>query len=268
MILNREVGVDSLRVPKEMVVMDEVMSSARRRTAELLPDPAWLPGLEAMSPKFLEGLARVSDVVTADGALPSALKTVFAAAICAVKRDAPLVDHFVAAAAKQGVPRAHVEGASVGLLISRGVTPHELFVAAMERAYGPAGERAAVDPEERHDADVQGAYDYFTTYFGFVPDYVELLGERSGRALEGYFLMREASLGETPFPSRDMELLLCAVNAAEYQTRFVAIHARGARRAGADEEQLVEAALTALPFAGVASWLPAAQGIIDSRDAA
>lgn len=250
-----------------MVVVDEAVTSGRRRVGELLPDPAWLAGLEATAPKFLEGLARVSDVVTADGALPSALKAVFAGAICAVKRDAALVDHFLAAAAKQGVPRAHVEGASVGLLISRGVTPHAMFIAALEQAYGPAPERDVV-PGGPHDADVQGAYDYFTGYFGFVPDYVELLGERAGPALEGYFLMREASLGETPLPPRDMELLLCAVNAAEYQTRFVAIHARGARRAGATEEQLVEAALTALPFAGVASWLPAAQGIIDSRDTA
>ena len=27
-----------------------------------------------------------------------------------------------------------------------------------------------------------------------------------------------------------------------------------------------EAALVAMPFAGVASWLPAARGVIDSRD--
>jgi alkylhydroperoxidase/carboxymuconolactone decarboxylase family protein YurZ len=223
----------------------------------------------------VEGLARVADVITADGALPSALKLLFAAAICAVKRDAALVDQLLAAAAKAGIPREHAEGASVGLLISRGVTPHELFVAGMDRAYGPvasgstdqaAGDQTATGHAGPFDADVAGAYGYFEQYFGFVPDYVELLGECAGRGLEGYFLMRESALGETPLPQRDMELLLCAVNAAEYQARFVAIHARGARRAGASEEQLVEAALTAMPFAGVASWLPAAQGVIESRD--
>lgn len=55
-------------------------------------------------------------------------------------------------------------------------------------------------------------------------------------------------------------------------TRFAGLRPRGvgerARRAGATEEQLVEAALVAMPFAGVASWLPAAQGVIDSRDVA
>ena len=161
--------------------------------------------------------------------------------------------------------REHAEGASVGLLISRGVTPHGLFVSALDAAYGPAPEPGPVEPGT-FEASVSGAYEYFTGYFGFVPDYVELLGEQAPGGLEGYFLMRESSLGETPLPARDMELLLCAVNAAEYQAGFVAIHARGARRAGATEEQLVEAALVAMPFAGVASWLPAARGVIDSRD--
>jgi alkylhydroperoxidase/carboxymuconolactone decarboxylase family protein YurZ len=234
------------------------------RVAALLPEPPWLPRLAGASPKFVDGLGRVADVITTDGALPAGLKALFAAAICAVKRDADLVDHFVARARKAGVPREHLVGASIGLLISRGVTPHGLLVAATDAAYGPVADPEPGDVE--HPADVEGAYAYFRGYFDVVPDYVELLGERAGQGLEGYFLMREASLGETPLPARDMELLLCAVNAGEYQARFVAIHARGARRAGATEEQLVEAALTAMPFAGVASWLPAAQGVLDSRD--
>ena len=160
------------------------------------------------------------------------------------------------------------------LLISRGVTRHGLFVEATDRAYGRLTERLGSEVEPGcdatigFDADVPGAYDYFRQYFGSVPDYVQLLGDRASRGLEGYFLMRQAALGETPLPERDMELMLCAVNAAEYQARFVAIHSRGARRAGASEEQLVEATLTAMPFAGVASWLSAAQGILDSRDVA
>jgi alkylhydroperoxidase/carboxymuconolactone decarboxylase family protein YurZ len=246
-----------------------VATSGGRRTAELVPEPSWLPRLEVSTPKFVEGLARVADVITTDGELPAGLKYLFAAAICAVKRDVALVDHLLAAAAKAGVLREHAEGASVGLLISRGVTPHDLFVAATDRAYGPVDARAAEPAAtDGFAADVPGAYAYFRRYFGFVPDYVELLGDRVGPGLEGYFLMRESSLGETPLPARDMELLLCAVNAAEYQPRFVAIHARGARRAGATEEQLVEATLVAMPFAGVASWLPAAQGVIESRDVA
>jgi alkylhydroperoxidase/carboxymuconolactone decarboxylase family protein YurZ len=249
----------------ESGVDEELRRMTADRVAELVPEAGWLPRLERSTPKFVEGLGRVAEVITSDGALPAGLKHLFAAAICAVKRDAALVDHFLGAAAKAGVPREHAEGASVGLLISRGVTPHRLFVEATDAAYGPVatGDDTAA---ETFAADVPGAYAYFQRYFGFVPDYVELLGDRVGRGLEGYFLMRESSLGETPLPPRDMELLLCSVNAAEYQPRFVGIHARGARRAGATEQQLVEATLVAMPFAGVASWLPAAQGVLDSRD--
>jgi len=241
------------------------MSSGSHRVAELFPEQVWLPKLEGSSAKFVEGLARVTHVITADGALPRGLKMLCAGAISAVKRDAGLVDHFLSAAEKSGIPRGHAEGAAIGLMISRGATPYELFLAALEQAYGPA-ESPSNASATTFGGDVTSAYTYFESYFGFVPDYVRLLGERAAPALEGYFLMREASLGETQLPSRDMELLLCAVNSAEYQPRFVAIHARGARRAGANEDELVEAALTALPFAGVASWLPAAQGIIESRD--
>lgn len=247
------------------MTLSGVRTPGGRRVGALVPEPEWLPDLEASSPKFVEGMARVADVITTDGGLPAGLKALFAATICAVKRDAALVDHLIGVAASAGVPREHVEGASVGLLISRGVTPHATVVEACDRAYGPRVADGA-GTAEAFAADVPGAYAYFREYFGSVPDYVELLGERCSAGLEGYFLMREASLGETPLPVRDMELLLCAVNAAEYQARFVAIHARGARRAGASEAQLVEATLTAMPFAGVASWLPAAQGVIDSRD--
>jgi alkylhydroperoxidase/carboxymuconolactone decarboxylase family protein YurZ len=247
-----------------------VRTSAGFRVTELLPAPRWLARLEGSTPKFVEGLARVADVIVTDGALPAGLKALFAGAVCAVKREADLTSHFLALAAAGGVPREHAEGASVGVLISRGVTPHGLFVAAIDDAYGgPAGntQDARHETGAAFDADVASAYSYFREYFDVVPDYVELLGDHAARGLEGYFLMRESSLGETALPARDMEMLLCAVNAAEYQARFVAIHARGARRAGATEEQLVEATLTAMPFAGVASWLPAAQGVIESRSA-
>lgn len=235
-----------------------------QRVHELLDAP-WVSELERSSPKFVEGLARVSDVIDTDGALPRTAKLLFIAAISAVKRDADLAERFLASSAVAGLPRAHAQGAGVGLLISRGIAPHELFTTALERTYSP---HAGTTVPEQHEfgADVDSAYAYFKRYFGFVPDYVELLGERAGAALEGYSLMREAALAETPLPAMEMELLLCAVNAAEYEARFVGIHARGARRAGATEEQLVEAALTAMPFSGVASWLPAAEGIIASRD--
>jgi alkylhydroperoxidase/carboxymuconolactone decarboxylase family protein YurZ len=51
------------------------------------------------------------------------------------------------------------------------------------------------------------------------------------------------------------------VNAAEFATRFVGIHATGARNVGATEAEIVEAVVCAIPISGVASWLPGADGV-------
>jgi alkylhydroperoxidase/carboxymuconolactone decarboxylase family protein YurZ len=234
------------------------------RIESWLPKADWPAELAERHPAFAEGFARVGDVISKDGHVAARYKMLFAAAISAVKRDRELVAHFAAAAAAAGVTADEYDGACVGILISRGVTPHQLMADLRAENY-PGTPGPGAGPAE---ATVQGTYDYFTSYFGFVPDYVELLGEQAPKAAEGYFLMRDAALAGTRLDKQVMEMLLCAVNAAEYQARFVMIHARGALKAGATEAALVEACLVALPFAGVASWLPAAEGILKAREPA
>lgn len=229
-----------------------------------LPQARWPAELAHRHPAFAEGYARVGEVISTDGHLPARYKLLFAAAIAAVKRDRELAAHFAAAAATAGVTADEYDGACVGILISRGAAPHETM-ADLRAQHFPGTPGSGAGPA---DASVEGAYEYFRSYFGFVPDYVELLGESAPKALEGYFLMRDAALSGTRLDSQIMELLLCAVNAAEYQARFVMIHARGALRAGATEAALVEACLVAMPFAGVASWLPAAEGLLQARQPA
>jgi alkylhydroperoxidase/carboxymuconolactone decarboxylase family protein YurZ len=159
-----------------------------------------------------------------------------------------------------------VDSACVGVLNSRGVAPHLLLTAARDAHYNVVPTIAPHAKQSADNVDVASARAYFEGHFGSVPNFVELLAENSPPALEGFFLMRRATLMETPMPNKMMELVLCAVNAAEFQASFVAIHARGARRAGATEAELVEACLVAVPLAGLASWVPAAEGIIASRD--
>jgi alkylhydroperoxidase/carboxymuconolactone decarboxylase family protein YurZ len=64
---------------------------------------------------------------------------------------------------------------------------------------------------------------------------------------------------ENPLESKYAEMLLCAVNAAEYQSNFVAIHAGGARKAGASEAEIIECIICAIPVAGVPAWLAGSQ---------
>ena len=73
------------------------------------------------------------------------------------------------------------------------------------------------------------------------------------------------SSAENLLDAKHVELLLCTVNAAEFSSRFVNVHANGARKAGATEAEIVESVICAIPVAGVASWLPGADGIMEGR---
>ena len=91
------------------------------------------------------------------------------------------------------------------------------------------------------------------------------MADEAPRALEGYVLMREWSLAENMLDAKHVELLLCTINAAEFSSRFVNVHANGARNAGATEAEIVESVVCAIPVSGVASWLPGADGIMEGR---
>jgi alkylhydroperoxidase/carboxymuconolactone decarboxylase family protein YurZ len=230
-----------------------------------LASPALASGeLAAVSTKFAEGFARIREVTERDGACPAWAKALYMAAAAAVKHQPEVLARELARARSLGLALAHAEGAALAVLISRGESAHAAFAASVRSCYGS---RPGEAPPERPRLELTraSALDYFRRYFGFVPAYVELMADEAPRALEGYVLMREWSLGENALPAKHVELLLCTVNAADYSPRFVSVHAGGARRAGASEAEIVEAVLCAIPIAGVASWLPGADGILESR---
>lgn len=217
--------------------------------------------LRAISAKFAEGLARVREVTDTDGACPAWAKALYMSAAAAVKAHDDMMRRELGRAVAGGLTHEHARGACIALLISRGEAVHERFSRAVDAAYGRTVEVDHLDAPPLPDATVQDAEDYFIRYFGSVPHYIETMAKRTPRALEGYFLMREASLEQNPLPWKHVELLLMTVNAAELSQWFVGIHALGARNAGATEEEIVEAIVCAIPVSGVASWLPGAEGI-------
>ena len=230
-----------------------------------LASPALASGeVAAISAKFAEGFARIRDVIDRDGACPAWAKALYMAAAAAVKRQPELLARELARARALGLALSDAEGASLAVFISRGEAAYAMFAAAMRACYGVGAGSA---PAERPSFAVtrDSALEYFRGYFGFVPSYVELMADEAPRALEGYVLMREWSLAENVLAAKHVELLLCTVNAAEFSSRFVNVHANGARRAGASEAEIVEAVVCAIPIAGVASWLPGADGILEGR---
>ena len=220
--------------------------------------------IDAVSPKFAEGLARIREVTDTDGACPAWAKAMYMASAAAVKGHSHMLYHQLKRAKDLGLSLSAVRGAALTVLISRGEAVYAAFNAAVDEIYGEKLSAPAAPPPE-FGIDRQACLDYFKDYFGFVPDYVELMADEAPRALEGYVLMREWSLAENVLDAQHAELMLCTINAAEFSSRFVNVHANGARRAGCSEAQITESVVCAIPVAGVAAWLPGADGIMEGR---
>ena len=83
--------------------------------------------------------------------------------------------------------------------------------------------------------------DYYRGLYGEVPGNVALGAQHAPGAVMAYYLMRQAALEESPLENRLADLMLCAINAAEFRDDFVEIHARFALKGGATAGQLTEA---------------------------
>ncbi len=230
-----------------------------------LGSPALAAGeLAAISPKFAEGYARIRDVTDRDGACPAWAKALYMACAAAVRGQRELALRELARSRDLGLSLSDARGASLAVLISRGEATYDAFARAVDQVFDVVADRSA-GPIPDFPLDRQAALEYFQSYFGFVPDYIEVMADNAPRALEGYVLMRQWSLAENILDAKHVELLLCTVNAAEFSSRFVGIHANGARNAGATEAEITEAVVCAIPISGVASWLPGADGITEGR---
>ena len=153
------------------------------------------------------------------------------------------------------MPAEQAWAAAAALGLSRGEEAAGRLVAELLAHYGlpePAGTSA-------QPLDAAAAEAYFRDYFGGeLPERVALLAERSPSAFEGYAQLHRGVLRDGALEPKLAELLLCAVNAAEYQTAFLEIHARTARSAGATDAELVEAVVAVIPVAGIAAWAASA----------
>jgi alkylhydroperoxidase/carboxymuconolactone decarboxylase family protein YurZ len=235
------------------------------RLIERLGPGEWVEGLVAGFPKFAEGLARVGDVVHSDGALPEHHKALCMAAIGAVKRLPHVTTRYLRAALKGGITADEAGGAAINVLISRGITAYRVFVEALAEV---SDDVVTPGPEFTDEVTTEGILDYYKGVFGEVPPNIALGTEHAPRAIEGYFLMRQAALEESPLEPRLADLMLCAVNASEYREDYVEIHARFALRGGATAAELTEAVACSIPFAGVAAWLAGATGVIGALESA
>jgi alkylhydroperoxidase/carboxymuconolactone decarboxylase family protein YurZ len=209
--------------------------------------------LRAMLPGALDGYERIRAYLARDGALPASSKALLIAAAAATRGAAELAAREVRRARDLGAAEPLVALCAATLLLSRGETACECLLAA-------AGALGETGPSRKRRDDDGPAY--FRAYGGGeLPARMQLLLDHAPEVFEGYFRVHHDVLHSDPQTDTFAELALCAINAAELESGFIAIHAASARRRGVSDRELVEAVLCAVPVAGVAAWAAGAAAL-------
>jgi alkylhydroperoxidase/carboxymuconolactone decarboxylase family protein YurZ len=97
----------------------------------------------------------------------------------------------------------------------------------------------------------------FLAYFGSMPPSLGKLAELLPLGADAYYLMREGTINGTPLGPKYSELLLVAVLAADYSP-LAAVHIKGARTAGASEQEIAEAIVCTVATSGLSAWVSGA----------
>ena len=240
------------------------------RIGEDSPDqdlpPSMRHALRNCNPVASDGMGRLTEIVFADGALPGSIKLLFLAGIAATRLEPKLTSEFLASALRRGLEPQAALGAATTLLVSRGIPPCAVLIDALRQCLNDQVSLDNTEPEpEPVLSSPHEALKYAETAYGLVPPHIDFMASELPEALEGFHLLRLGGLRRSSFSPMLTELLLVAVNTALMESEFVERHAGEARTEGASEKELAEAALTAIPLAGLAAWRRGAEGILRSR---
>ena len=230
------------------------------------PSAKLVERIAAIDPAFAGGIVHLERVLRRDAELGVADKALILVATAAVRDPGGLGDE-INRALRLGVTATSLRAVALALYLSRGARPCRDVLDAVDllvRDREPAALHAAAPPTGAPIPSEEIVAE-FGRVFGTVPDRVALLVEYSDDGLQAYHRMRTAVLSSGTLEPRLAELMLMEVNSTEHRGDFAAVHARGARAAGASEAQLVEAGLCAVAAGGVAAWLSAAEAIVSTR---
>src|ERR1700730_1163672 len=210
---------------------------SRSRPAEV--DDA-LHELRRLLPELIDGYEGIRGYLATDGALPASSKALIVAAGAATLGAEQVARAELRRGRELGATEVQVAVCAATLLLSRGE-------AACRRLLAAAGEISALPPQRA--ASELDSSDYFLAYNAAaeLPARMRLLRDLAPAVFEGYFRMHHAVLSSDPQTDAFAELVLCAINAADLETGFVAIHGASARRRGVTDAELVEAILCAVP---------------------
>lgn len=207
--------------------------------------------LREHAPYTLAGYSLFRAVIDSDGAIPARLKALYTSVAAVDRRYPQLAREELERGVKLGLQINEVTAGIVVLSSLRGEGAALEFAQLVAECFALDGDGA--DAPAVHAAPGE-AEENFHNYFGTIPAPLAQMIRLVPDAADAYYLMRRGSIDANPLSPKDGELLLLAILAAGYSP-MAATHVRGARMAGATDEEIAEAVLCAVPSAGVAAWM-------------
>lgn len=210
--------------------------------------------LRRYAPYTLSGYTLFRRIIDEDAAIPARIKALLVA-VAAVSKG------------RQALALRELRrGAGLGLVLDEAVAG--IIVLASLRGEGAAldfeqvltevfGTRTEIHPFEAVVVSEGEAVANFTSYFGEIPQPLDLMLRLLPTGADAYYLMRKGSIDANPLSPKYGEFLLLAILAADYSP-MAKTHVRGARNAGASDEEIAEALICAIPAGGIAAWMGAA----------
>lgn len=212
------------------------------------------PLLRRYAPYTVSGYRLFRQIIETDGAIPADFKSLLVA-VAAVARGK---DELALAELERGAGLGiTIDQAVAGLIVLsslRGEAAGMTFESLLAKVYGSASD---VPPVEQVPVAAGEARHNFETYFGQVPVPLQVMLDRLPLGADAYYLMRRGSIDANPLSPKHGEFLLLSILAADYSP-MTATHVRGARNAGATDEEIAEAIVCGIPAGGIAAWMAAA----------
>jgi 4-carboxymuconolactone decarboxylase len=209
------------------------------------------PLLQGFAPYTLAGYSGFRQVIETDGAVSARLKALFVAVAAIDRRYFDLALRELERGRTLGLTVTDAVAGLIVLSSLRGEGAALEFASAIETVFPDA---SAPTAQPWPCAEPGEAVDNFTAYFGTIPAPLAQLLRLCAPAADAYYLMRRGSIDANPLSPKHGELLLLAILAAGYSP-MAQTHVRGARNAGATDEEIAEAVLCAVPSAGIAAWM-------------
>ncbi|MFH0814149.1 MAG: carboxymuconolactone decarboxylase family protein [Pseudomonadota bacterium] len=94
--------------------------------------------------------------------------------------------------------------------------------------------------------EIREIYQVYQDYYGHIPDWVKMMGDKRPDALYHYYQLRKIGVEDGVLPRKVKELILIGINLVRRYETGLELHIKGALDAGATVEEICETIVTAM----------------------